>query len=86
MGREGALNQVLGKLGIPGAPIEQLGFSELSVTLAMIQLYILFMVTPLFFTLVAGRPHRARGGARPRRQLVPDVPRGDPAADDARAS
>ena len=51
MGREGALNQVLGKLGIPGAPFEQLGFSELSVTLAMIQLYILFMVTPLFFTL-----------------------------------
>ena len=27
MGREGALNQVLGKLGIPGAPFEQLGFS-----------------------------------------------------------
>ena len=51
MGREGALNQVLGKLGIPGTPFEQLGFSELSVTLAMIQLYILFMVTPLFFTL-----------------------------------
>ena len=51
MGREGALNQVLGKLDVPGAPIEQLGFSELSVTLAMIQLYILFMVTPLFFTL-----------------------------------
>jgi putative spermidine/putrescine transport system permease protein len=51
MGREGGLNQMLGKLGIPGAPFEQLGFSELSVTLAMIQLYILFMVTPLFFTL-----------------------------------
>jgi putative spermidine/putrescine transport system permease protein len=51
MGREGALNQVLGKLGVPGVPFEQLGFSELSVTLAMIQLYILFMVTPLFFTL-----------------------------------
>jgi putative spermidine/putrescine transport system permease protein len=51
MGREGALNQVLGKLGIPGVPFEQLGFSELSVTLAMIQLYILFMVTPLFFVL-----------------------------------
>ena len=51
MGREGGLNQLLDKLGIPGAPFEQLGFSELSVTLAMIQLYILFMVTPLFFTL-----------------------------------
>jgi putative spermidine/putrescine transport system permease protein len=51
MGREGAVNQLLGKLGIPGAPFEFLGFSETSVTLAMIQLYILFMITPLFFTL-----------------------------------
>jgi putative spermidine/putrescine transport system permease protein len=51
MGREGGLNQLLDKLRIPGTPFEQLGFSELSVTLAMIQLYILFMVTPLFFTL-----------------------------------
>jgi putative spermidine/putrescine transport system permease protein len=51
MGREGGLNQLLDKIGIPGTPFEQLGFSELSVTLAMIQLYILFMVTPLFFTL-----------------------------------
>ena len=46
MGREGALNRI-----IPGPPIEAFGFSETSVTLAMIQLYILFMVTPLFFTL-----------------------------------
>ena len=51
MGREGALNKMLGAIGIPGAPFEELGFSETSVTLAMIQLYILFMVTPLFFTL-----------------------------------
>ena len=29
----------------------ELGFSTLSVRLAMIQLYILFMITPLFFTL-----------------------------------
>ena len=34
----------------------------------------------------AGRPARDRGGARPRRQLVQHLPRGDPAADDARAS
>jgi putative spermidine/putrescine transport system permease protein len=46
MGREGAVNKI-----IPGPPIEALGFSQTSVTLAMIQLYILFMVTPLFFTL-----------------------------------
>jgi putative spermidine/putrescine transport system permease protein len=51
MGREGALNKMLDAIGIPGAPFEELGFSDTSVTLAMIQLYILFMVTPLFFTL-----------------------------------
>jgi putative spermidine/putrescine transport system permease protein len=46
MGREGALNRI-----IPGPPIESLGCSTLSVRLAMIQLYILFMITPLFFVL-----------------------------------
>ena len=51
MGREGALNQLLEKIGIVDEPIAQLGFSNLSVRLAMIQLYILFMITPLFFTL-----------------------------------
>jgi putative spermidine/putrescine transport system permease protein len=51
MGRQGALNKVLEKIGLPGAPYDWLGFSQTSVTLAMIQLYILFMVTPLFFTL-----------------------------------
>ena len=52
MGREGALNQLLSKIGLSSIDdplIEPL--SETSVTLAMIQLYILFMVTPLFFTL-----------------------------------
>ncbi len=51
MGREGALNQVLIKLQIISEPIPEFGFSTLSVRLAMIQLYILFMVTPLFFSL-----------------------------------
>lgn len=51
MGREGALNQVLLKIGIVDEPVTALGFSQLSVTAAMIQLYILFMVTPLFFML-----------------------------------
>jgi len=52
MGREGALNHVLSKIGVSSLDnplIEPL--SETSVTLAMIQLYILFMITPLFFTL-----------------------------------
>ena len=51
MGREGALNQVLLKLGIVDEPVSAFGFSQLSVTAAMIQLYILFMITPLFFML-----------------------------------
>jgi putative spermidine/putrescine transport system permease protein len=51
MGREGALNQILEKIGIIDEPVEQFGFSTLSVRLAMIQLYILFMIAPLFFSL-----------------------------------
>jgi putative spermidine/putrescine transport system permease protein len=51
MGREGALNQVLLKLHVISEPVQEFGFSTLSVRLAMIQLYILFMVTPLFFSL-----------------------------------
>jgi putative spermidine/putrescine transport system permease protein len=51
MGREGALNQVLIKLHVISEPIPEFGFSTLSVRLAMIQLYILFMITPLFFSL-----------------------------------
>lgn len=51
MGREGALNQFLIKLHIVGQPVDAFGFSTLSVRLAMIQLYILFMITPIFFLL-----------------------------------
>ena len=51
MGREGALNQFLIKLHIVSQPVPDFGFSLLSVRLAMIQLYILFMITPLFFSL-----------------------------------
>ncbi|MER3409064.1 MAG: ABC transporter permease [Thermoleophilia bacterium] len=51
MGREGALNKALTSLGIVDEPIAALGCSTLSVRLAMVQLYILFMITPLFFTL-----------------------------------
>ncbi len=51
MGREGALNQILIKLHIVSHPVTAFGFSTLSVRVAMIQLYILFMITPLFFSL-----------------------------------
>jgi len=51
MGREGALNQFLLKVHIVSQPVDAFGFSTLSVRLAMIQLYILFMITPIFFSL-----------------------------------
>ncbi|HZR91769.1 MAG TPA: ABC transporter permease [Gaiellaceae bacterium] len=51
MGDQGALNQILQKVGILSQPYSGFGFSLLSVRAAMIQLYILFMVTPLFFSL-----------------------------------
>ena len=51
MGRNGALNEILLKIGIINEPLEILSFSQFSVVLAMIQLYVLFMITPLFFML-----------------------------------
>jgi ABC-type spermidine/putrescine transport system permease subunit I len=51
MGRQGAINTILEKLGIIGEPLDILLFSSFAVTLAMIQLYILFMIAPIFFML-----------------------------------
>jgi putative spermidine/putrescine transport system permease protein len=51
MGREGGINTILRKIGIINQPLDVLAFSRLAVTLAEIQLFILFMVTPLFFML-----------------------------------
>jgi putative spermidine/putrescine transport system permease protein len=51
MGREGAINAILQKIGFIDEPLEILSFSNFSVVLAMLQLYVLFMVTPLFFML-----------------------------------
>jgi putative spermidine/putrescine transport system permease protein len=53
MGSHGALNQFLVKLGVSSYdhPLVDTQFTQLSVQLAMIQLYILFMVTPIFFLL-----------------------------------
>lgn len=51
-GREGAINKLGDMLGLwsPDDPLIE-PLSATSVTIAMVQLYILFMVTPLFFTL-----------------------------------
>jgi putative spermidine/putrescine transport system permease protein len=53
MGSHGALNQFLVKIGVSNYdhPLLDTQFTQLSVQLAMIQLYILFMVTPIFFLL-----------------------------------
>ena len=51
MGRQGALNTALEDLGLIDEPLDILLFSDFAVTVAMLQLYILFMVAPLFFML-----------------------------------
>jgi putative spermidine/putrescine transport system permease protein len=53
MGHEGALNRILTYIGVSSIdhPLLNTEFSLLSVRLAMIQLYVLFMVTPIFFLL-----------------------------------
>lgn len=52
LGRNGLLNSALVDLGIVPAPLEFLLFSEFAVVLAMTHLYTLFMVTPIFNTLM----------------------------------
>lgn len=52
LGRNGLLNQMLMHLGVVSQPLEFLLFSEFAVVLAMVHLYTLFMVTPIFNTLM----------------------------------
>jgi len=52
LGRNGLLNSALIKLGIIHQPLEFLLFSDFAVVLAMVHLYVLFMVTPIFNTLM----------------------------------
>jgi putative spermidine/putrescine transport system permease protein len=52
LGRNGLLNSALIRLGIVQAPLEFLLFSDFAVVLAMVHLYVLFMVTPIFNTLM----------------------------------
>ena len=56
MGREGLLNTALRNLGITSQPLEFLLFSDFAVRVAMIQLYLLFMVSPIFFSLSTIEP------------------------------
>ncbi|WP_029350750.1 ABC transporter permease [Bosea sp. 117] len=52
LGRNGLLNQTLMGLGLIDQPLEFLLFSDFAVVLAMVHLYTLFMVTPIFNTLM----------------------------------
>lgn len=51
LGKEGAINIILQKLGLISSPIEALLFSELSVVIGMTQIYVVFMVGPIAFML-----------------------------------
>ncbi|WP_339947228.1 ABC transporter permease [uncultured Albimonas sp.] len=51
LGREGAVNIVLERLGLISQPIETLLFTETSVIIGMVQIYVVFMVGPVAFML-----------------------------------
>ncbi len=52
LGRNGLVNSTLVGAGIVPEPIEWLLYSDFAVVLAMVHLYTLFMVTPIFNTLM----------------------------------
>ena len=56
MGREGLLNTALLELGVISQPLDFLLFSDFAVRVAMVQLYLLFMVSPIFFSLSTIEP------------------------------
>jgi putative spermidine/putrescine transport system permease protein len=53
MGDQGAVNSILKGIGIINKPLGILLFSDFAVSVALIQLLVLFMVTPIFFQLAA---------------------------------
>lgn len=52
LGREGLLNSALLRLGLIRLPLEFLLFSDFAVVLAYVHLYALFMVVPIFNTMM----------------------------------
>ena len=52
LGREGLLNTALERIGLIDAPLEFLLFSDFAVILAYVHLYTLFMVTPVFNSMM----------------------------------
>ncbi|MBV8955560.1 MAG: ABC transporter permease [Solirubrobacterales bacterium] len=53
MGEHGAVNEILTKIGLINHPLSILLFSDFAVSVALVQLLVLFMVTPIFFQLAA---------------------------------
>lgn len=52
LGRNGLVNSTLVEMGVIQQPIEWLLYSDFAVVLAMVHLFTLFMVTPIFNTLM----------------------------------
>lgn len=51
LGKEGAVNIILQKIGLISSPIDVLLFTEFSVVIGMTQIYVVFMVGPIAFML-----------------------------------
>lgn len=51
LGRNGALNLLLQRLGVIGAPLDWLLYTEGTVYLGLVYVYLLFMVLPIFLSL-----------------------------------
>lgn len=52
LGRNGLVNQTLVQLGVVDQPIEWLLFSDFSVVLAFVHLYTMFMIVPIFNSMM----------------------------------
>ncbi|MFZ4640203.1 MAG: ABC transporter permease [Nodosilinea sp.] len=52
LGREGLVNQILTNLGLIHQPLEFLLYSDFAVVLGMVHLYIIFMIAPIFNSLM----------------------------------
>jgi putative spermidine/putrescine transport system permease protein len=52
LGRNGVMNQMLQSLGLIDSPIEWLLFSNFSVVLAFVHLYTMFMIVPIFNSMM----------------------------------
>ncbi len=52
LGRNGLVNQILTGLGLVSSPVEWLLFSDFSVVLAFVHLYTMFMIVPIFNSMM----------------------------------